>query len=474
MGSSVVKSFVLLTIFIISFGMTIIGFPVYIVLTFFGLVIVLACVVLFARRGPLDILLLWFMISLIPPIIWQFGIPILQKVSLDRTIFLLFLFIAVVASLMRTIKFKSLIFLEKVLFVFVAYSLLNLCFYAGPMDEKFSKIASSLAYGYGIPALVFFFSRNLISDQNRLNQVLVFFCCIGVYLGVTAFFEQFGPKILVFPSYINNSELGIHYGRSRGPFLNSAVNGTVLGLTAVVGVFLLLRAKSGLQKVLLVFAVWIMLAGVFLSQTRSCWIAIAVAFIYLYVHLPRVRIYILLGAFLLLMIGTSWLFLAHDLRQTLFERAQEQTGYSRLYLLVASWRMFLDRPLFGFGFGSFANVSLNYFVRIPGVPLEGKGLIPHNVFAGILAELGLVGIVLLILIYILVYRGGICVYKQWRKEGDILIFHRAMCLIFFVNAMFFEMSSYVFTNAMLMCIAGVTTRYYQNIKDSLSFPMERG
>jgi O-antigen ligase len=57
----------------------------------------------------------------------------------------------------------------------------------------------------------------------------------------------------------------------------------------------------------------------------------------------------------------------------------------------ASFLMFLDRPIVGFGYGNFLKYSPPYFKEMEGVALRGEGEGQHNTILGLLSELGLVG-----------------------------------------------------------------------------------
>ena len=69
-----------------------------------------------------------------------------------------------------------------------------------------------------------------MDDKDKIRKVFMFFAVIGLYLHVTAIFEHFQLRSLVFPKYIMNSNIGIHWGRARGPFLSGSINGAVMGI----------------------------------------------------------------------------------------------------------------------------------------------------------------------------------------------------------------------------------------------------
>jgi hypothetical protein len=86
------------------------------------------------------------------------------------------------------------------------------------------------------------------------------------------------------------------------------------------------------------------------------------------------------------------LLVSHSLRDALSHRIQQQNSvWDRLNTDKAAERMFLERPLVGFGWGSFQTKSLAYFQLSGSYPFTGVGTPDHNVFLSNLAELGLIG-----------------------------------------------------------------------------------
>jgi O-antigen ligase len=65
---------------------------------------------------------------------------------------------------------------------------------------------------------------------------------------------------------------------------------------------------------------------------------------------------------------------------------------SQPFLLLAAWQMFLDHPILGAGFGSFSRLISAYVLR-------PWGKVAHNVFMSTLAETGILGATMLLLLY---------------------------------------------------------------------------
>lgn len=82
-------------------------------------------------------------------------------------------------------------------------------------------IIQHLIEGYVIPFILYWIARRSVLTQKSVDKVYLLFGIFGIYLAVTALFEIMGMWSLVFPREIGNPDVGIHFGRARGPFLQS-------------------------------------------------------------------------------------------------------------------------------------------------------------------------------------------------------------------------------------------------------------
>ena len=92
-----------------------------------------------------------------------------------------------------------------------------------------------LVTGYLMPACVYWIAR-----QSRLTQRNVAFvhgalACFGIYLAITGLAEVSRQWWLVFPSYIADPSVGLHFGRARGPMVQAVSYGFFLGVTLLAG-----------------------------------------------------------------------------------------------------------------------------------------------------------------------------------------------------------------------------------------------
>jgi O-antigen ligase len=271
---------------------------------------------------------------------------------------------------------------------------------AGPTEE--SKMAGSplwrLVVAYLFPAVLYFVARQSALNESRVVMLHGFLAVFGVYLGLTGVAEMTGQWSLVFPRYIADPKIGLHFGRARGPMVQSVSYGLYLGICAVA--MLLWMQRFGRRgKVVGWLLALLPLAAAALTLTRSVWLGTGLALL-LYAAIvlgKRARKLVLFSA----IAAASIAVVANFDSLAAFEREgtaadTRSSAESRASFAYVSWRMFQDRPLLGFGFGQFPEAKLPYLAdRTTSLNLELiRPLAHHNTYLSLLVELGLLGLVL--------------------------------------------------------------------------------
>jgi O-antigen ligase len=284
-----------------------------------------------------------------------------------------------------------------------------------------------------------------------------------VYLAITGIGEATGNWWLVYPRYIANEEVGIHFGRARGPMVHAVTYGATLAVAVMAGFVLWPRVSRPWQLVLLA-GLPLAAAGIFYSYTRSTWLGAALGLtVVLALQLPRAWKTLVLGG----AVAVGGLLAIANLEQILaFNRTDNSAAQTRESVdlrgsfAYVSWKMFLDRPLLGVGFGQFPIAKHPYLSdRSTDLTLESiRPYSHHNTVLSILTEIGLIGLVLFV---------GLLVswaYAAWRlwRAGDspILRAHGVLTLgalaVYCCQCVFHDMSFTPRDHALLFFLAGLT------------------
>lgn len=280
-------------------------------------------------------------------------------------------------------------------------------FWVGTLSGSNAMFGLIDRYGL-LPFALFALAPVVYGTARRRSILLGTLVVTGGYLGLTAVFEKIGPTALVIPAYITDPGVGIHFGRARGPFVEASANGVALiicGVAASVGVAVWrdrrVRIASG--AVVLLCAL-----GALLTLTRSVWLAAGIGAIVALASARELRRFLLpavLGG-ALLVVG-ALMFIPALSGQVEERSADKLPVWDRENLAAAAVRMIDERPLLGFGWGTFEEASIEYFRQGEDYPQRGEGLTVHNVFLWNASELGLVGATIWLVALLMAVGGAI-------------------------------------------------------------------
>lgn len=248
-----------------------------------------------------------------------------------------------------------------------------------------------------VPFLMFCLGPLIFTTSRRRVMLLKTLCLIGIYLGLTAIFEIIGPNSLVWPSYIMDPNIGILFGRARGPFASAEPNGMTMGLALFASSILYTKLRGGWRRVALVGIVLSAL-GTILCLTRSVWLATVVALVVIGYILPEIRRR--LPALIASFVGVvAFILLAvPPIANPLIERfTMESSLYDRQNTNAAGLRIIAESPIFGIGWGRYLDVGANWIRQADTYPVTNINIEIHNTFLSRAAETGLPGALMWIL-----------------------------------------------------------------------------
>ncbi|QDT68461.1 O-Antigen ligase [Planctomycetes bacterium MalM25] len=253
-----------------------------------------------------------------------------------------------------------------------------------------------LIVSFWAPATLYGVLRTAKIDAVDARRLMTGLALLGVYLGVTAVLETLGLWSLVFPRYIADPDLGLHFGRARGPALNSVSLGVHLSVTAAASWLLIPRASRSMQ--LFWFGACALMAlGVLLSFTRSTWLGLAGAVVVV-MCLQAPRGWRMPSFVTACVLGVLFLAVGKDAIVGLErEDSAEVSAHSvqqRMAFAYVSAQMVRDNPLWGVGFGRFYDQKLPYLTdRRQTFELESiRPLHHHNTLLSLLVETGPLGL----------------------------------------------------------------------------------
>jgi putative inorganic carbon (hco3(-)) transporter len=242
-----------------------------------------------------------------------------------------------------------------------------------------------------VPFAMFFAAPVVFRTEQQRRILLGVLVVTGAYLGLTALFEKVGPDALVFPKYINDPSVGIHFGRARGPFVEAVANGLAL-VGCAIAALIASRTSRGTVRFACYAVAVLSVLGMLLTLTRGVWVAGVAAAVVTGLLVQELRRWLVPGTAIAAVTVVGALLLVPGLSDQVSERRSEKGPvWVRENTNRAALNMVDERPITGFGWASFQRESLPYFEQASSRPLNGITEGVHNVLLSNAVELGLIG-----------------------------------------------------------------------------------
>ncbi len=283
-------------------------------------------------------------------------------------------------------------YLHGLLAVVIVYAVISAAV-GGTIGHQQSAFRLLESFGL-LPFLVFLVAPVAFRTRRQRNILLTGLVGLGAYLALTTLFETAHLDALVWPRYILDPNVGIHFSRGRGPFVDAVANGFGLYTCAIAAAIAWMQ--WGGRRVARPLAGCVVLAcmlGAFLSVERSVWIGVALATLTVLPFAGGLRRKVAIGIAAGAVAMAAAALLIPGLAQQVSQRANDQASvWDRQNLDTAALNMIKARPLAGFGWDTFAARSGPYFRQSPNYPLTANlGTDLHSVFLTYAVGLGLIG-----------------------------------------------------------------------------------
>ncbi len=358
-------------------------------LAFIGAVVVAFCYLL-SRLDVAVVLAAGIALELFSGYWSLVGIPI----PLDRVVIALAVVVLVLKGARRVSARRLVLRPLHIAFLLAGTWALASAIVAGTLSQHLAFYELLDAFGL-VPFAIFTLVPIFFGTARQRNILLATLVGVGFYLGLTALCEGLHLYQFLFPRYIANPNLGIQFGRARGPLLESSSDGFCIFVGGVAAAVALSAWRSCGARAFCYLTIALDGAGVFFTLTRSVWIGAfvgSVVAMWLSPKARRVLVPILVAG--ALVVGTT-LAVSSQIRNEVSGRVSDLSPvWDRENTDLAAARIVKEKPLTGVGWGNFINVSGNYMWQQPGYPITGLDIEVHNMFLGNLANLGIPGFLL--------------------------------------------------------------------------------
>src|SRR5262245_21771474 len=418
-----------------------------------GLLVLLAALTLrYSKHDLQSGVLLFLGASLFPldqAILWRAGgLPVL---SMERVVWPLILLIFFLQLLKGKIKRRSPDLVEYCMIALLAVIMVNMWAHESYVTSQWGNEKLNffeVLSGFGLPFVFYCILRRGVSREAQIKAFLAGVGLITVYLGVTGVGEAFRQSWLVYPKYILDPDVGIHFGigRVRGPFVQASWD----GLAMVMGLPILLWLYFNRlydKRWLWVFGIAAVAVSIPWTMQRAVWLGAAATLGVTTLTWPR-RGAMIFGAVLLVLtlcFTLGFWFLPENSAKALMIRMDDADSIDyRLVIMETTWAIVGDHLMTGVGFNRFEETLLSY-----GLDSEFTS---HSTFLTLLAELGVLGILpYLLILSLLLFKSVIAYWKlpscrplvgaMWGITAAYLIMFLSveMRIVLYPNVLFFSL-----------------------------------
>jgi O-antigen ligase len=375
--------------------------------------------------------------------------PDLPLYSLDRVA----LALLVVVVLVRILVLRQPLPIgRRVTFPLLALTLLALAdLLSGPYQVQCWSV---FAAKWAVPLALYHVAQVVFADSDSLRKFESYALVVLAYLVLMAVFFLISADSLVWPRYILDANLGIHFDRARGPFLQAVANGVSLNLLGIIALNSFRRRRlKGVPAVL--FLIFLPIA-ILATKTRGVWLSFLLSAVLLLFFSSDARVrracrYLMVAA----VVGAVAVLLVARKSASLSERLEASSPVEfRLAVYRTGWQMFREKPWLGW---RGASIRSELSRRIDG--FRGEQLVFHNSFLEVVVNHGLLGLALYLWIFADLLRLGRTRPGAWFVSGGFadsrfLSLWPVMVGVYALNACFVVMN-YQFVNGLLFTIAGV-------------------
>jgi len=380
----------------------------------------------------------------------------------DRVLIVVIVAIFLIQVMRKEIKISKIgrVEIYMVLFTFLCTMSLILSGANADVSQGENKWLTTLFHITYFPFLTFFIMKQIDYSKQRTKIILVVLCGVGGYLGFTGMCEHFRFDALVWPNYIMDSSIGTHWERVRGPFMESVAMGRILTVTLLC-VLIMATEYNGIRRLGLYVFAFLEAGAIYFTYTRGPWIGFGAALLIILMFRTKMRrpgVLLLTAIIIVGMAGTGSKFSFFSDESMLFSRRGD-TVDDRTVSYITQFKMGIENPMFGIGFGRFGAEWNNYFTPIPGIPFssfDGS----HNTFLGIFAETGIIALFLFLAILYHLFTMSLRTYKSLAAgetfEQGLVVITMALAVMYILTGFFSDLRWNQLQNNLVFLFFGIT------------------
>lgn len=291
---------------------------------------------------------------------------------------------------------------------------------SSPTQESVREMIRQLVLAVFVFVMVYFVDR-----PGRLRQVAMTLAVVATLVAMQSLYQRVTGPVSVSEQWVAEAGAVLDVGeenvgemlRTTGTFSHPAWLGLFLSIAVPFTLGLAWTTRQQVWMLIGVGAVGVQLLGILSTYSRMSYIGVGLALV-----LFTLRRRLGIGAVVLGCTAAVLMFpgLPEDFQNRVYsiiEYRESSSSLSRLAQQMAGWTMFREHPVLGVGPGNFEDEVMRYADRVP-VPLYVQPIGAHNMYVEVAAELGVLGLVAVLLVLGQGWRQLRHLRRAARRRGD--------------------------------------------------------
>jgi O-antigen ligase len=263
-----------------------------------------------------------------------------------------------------------------------------------------------------IPFALYVVGRYTFERASSVRLVLWTILLLGGYSAAMSIMQFTGPASFVWPRFIVDAPNWP--GRAVGVFNHPVINGMVLTIGFVIAMMLMNQRDEPRWRKCVAFVIAAGCGyGIYLTYTRAAWLSALVVLIIGALMARGFRTgFVAVLCFVFAVVGLNWSVFTSTDREAGGVASVSEVN-DRLNIIQTALSAAAQKPIAGWGIGRFEAVNTFHHQQwSPDTPwINGYAIVSHQNELGILAELGLVGLLLWVGVLVLIVRRLFVAYR---------------------------------------------------------------
>ncbi len=285
--------------------------------------------------------------------------------------------------------------------------------------------------------LLFYFTIFIVDTPNRLRWFVSIFLSLQVFRVIEPLYLHLTTGFMGSATHLGGGEFADRLSGAPADVINPNGLGFVIATTTVFAYFMLWQSERKFLKLIYLGLLPMMLYALVLSMSRGGFIALLVGGVLIFRQSQNKFLLIAIAA--TIAVGT-WSIMSDVQRERYTSLVKSDTRQSytvegRFRGMSDEFKLGLNRPIFGHGLGTTPEAKFN----IAGGQVRGA----HNLYAELLIEIGIVGMILFLTFLWRVYgvvRNNLQINRlRGDREGNSEYFtrlNRALFVVFWMYVVF--------------------------------------